>query len=122
MKIQKLFDYREVVGDHFGPKARYIDTVRYGPERDQEDGHVRFLLYETFIFGFGFPGAQYSSVSCFFQASDSVSMTEFSGRDHTFIENNLDALKEAFFDVDTFCRLRLPEKFLSDLDSRARII
>ncbi|WP_156316530.1 hypothetical protein [Leucobacter japonicus] len=122
MTIERLFDYRETVGHYFGQKALYVDTVRYESHHGEESGHVRFLLYGSFVFGFGFPGAQFSSLSCFFQVSDSVSTTEFCGKDHTFIENNLEALEEAFSDVDRFCRLRLPEKFLLDLESRSNNI
>lgn len=117
MTVQKLFDFREVVRSCFPEKATYVDTVRHDPDRDREDGYVRFLFYESFVFGFGFSGAPYTSVSCFFQPTETVTTTKILGKDLTFIENTPEGLTEALDHIDEFCRLRLPDKCLEAYDA-----
>ena len=111
-QIQSLSALRQVVGAHFQSKALYRGTVRHDPERDREDGFVRFLLYDSFAFGFGFSGAPYTSLSCFYEASQGVTTTVLLGKELAFIENDEKSIARALRHVDHYCSLRLPDRFL----------
>lgn len=111
-QIRSLSALRQVVGAHFQSKALYRGTVRHDPERDREDGFVRFLLYDSFAFGFGFSGAPYTSLSCFYEASQGTTTTVLLGKDLAFIENDKESVTQALCHVEYYCRLRLPDRFL----------
>ncbi|MGO2141743.1 MAG: hypothetical protein ACTH30_15195 [Leucobacter sp.] len=113
MHVQSLSALKETVGSHFQEKARYRGTVRHDPERDREDGFVRFLLFGSFTFGFGFSGAPYTSVSCFYEASEGSTTTVLLGIDLAFVENDEESISRALRHVEHYCRLRLPDKYLA---------
>ncbi|QIM16931.1 hypothetical protein G7067_11820 [Leucobacter insecticola] len=117
MFVSELFELRGLVQQYFTHRAVYVDTVRHNPEVDREDGFVRFLLYESFVFGFGFSGAPYSSLGFFFQADSAASSTTLLGVDLTFVENDRQAISAALEHIDRYCRLRLPKEFLVAFDA-----
>ncbi|RKQ89408.1 hypothetical protein U746_1740 [Mycolicibacterium mucogenicum 261Sha1.1M5] len=73
---------------------------------------MRFLLFDSFTFGFGFSGAPYTSVSCFYEASESSTTTVLLGIDLAFVENDEESISRALGHVEQYCRLRLPDKYL----------
>ena len=98
-----------------------MKTDRLGEEtrREEDDanhGPVRFSLYDSFVFSFVVAEFPFSSIAVVHQLPGEDLSSRLLGVELTFIENEEDALVSAFNVVEKYCRLRLPEKYLTAFD------
>ena len=117
MYVQGLFDLRKKAQSHFGPRALYRATQRHDPPEVSEHGNVKFLLYDSFVFGFGIMEPPLTSLAFFLVAPGEVTTRSVLGKKLVFIENTEQDVENAFRVVDEYCRLRLPDKFLQVYDA-----
>ncbi|GAB3128757.1 hypothetical protein HNR05_002844 [Leifsonia psychrotolerans] len=117
MYVENLSDLRRKVLRHFGSRAIYYSTSRYDAPGVSESGEVRFLLYDSFVFGFGIMEPPYTSLSIFLDFGGDIAATRVLGKELTFIENEETDLRDAFEVVNQYCRLRLPDRFLEAYDA-----
>ncbi|GAB3123091.1 hypothetical protein [Glaciibacter psychrotolerans] len=116
MYVKGLFDLRQKVQNHFGSRALYRATQRYDPGVS-ENGNVKFLLYDSFVVGFGIMEPPLTSLAFFLMAPGDVTTTRLLGKKLVFIENREQDVEDAFRVVDEYCRLRLPDTFLQVYDA-----
>ncbi|GAB3128548.1 hypothetical protein [Glaciibacter psychrotolerans] len=116
MYIDGLTDLRHKAQGHFGPRATYRATYEDDPQKG-ENGYVKFVLYDSFVFDFGFMEPPLTALGFSLELAERTSETVLLGKDLLFIENREPDVEDAFRVVDEYCRLRLPDKFLQVYDA-----
>ncbi|WP_157002701.1 hypothetical protein [Agromyces laixinhei] len=112
--VSDLRELRNMVQQYFGTKGRYLATKR--DEADLNRGSVRFSLYDSFVFSFVVAEFPFSSLAIVQHLPGEELSSRLLGVELRFIENDEGALVSAFDVVDRYCRLRLPDKYLTEFD------
>ncbi len=75
---------------------------------------IDLILYDSFSITCGFD--EHGSFGAKLNLPNNLATTYFLGFDCSLVENNEKSIREALSKIDSYCKFRLPDKFLKEYD------
>ena len=110
----KLSEAKMVINELYSFIEEYYDYKCQMIGINSEKDEVNLILYDSFSITCGFD--EHGSFGAILNLPNNIATTYFLGFDCSLIENNEKSIKDALKKIDSYCQLRLPDKFLKKYD------
>jgi hypothetical protein len=100
----KLLELYTLIEDHFGEKAKML-------YQDSQTREVACLLYESFLLKCNLD-ERYGQFGAGIDVGNGILITDFLGKKCS-LNSDSSSIKESLNLIDRYCRLKLPDKFLT---------